>query len=109
MSEMTMVSMAEGLERVDARDSADFSAKSGVGGREDEERDRERDEDEVVVHGGEYRTAGLRPLIKPWRAAIKKTSRILSRRCTYPKSSPFTEICGNCLEGGEASEKLVVR
>ena len=51
MSEMTMVSMAEGLKRMGGRGSADLFAKVGIGRREDEERDRECDEDEVVVHG----------------------------------------------------------
>ena len=51
MSEMTMVSMAEDLTAEEARDSADLLAKVDVGRREDEECDRERDEDEVVVHG----------------------------------------------------------
>jgi len=44
-----MVSMGEGRKR--ERGSADLFAEVGVGDREDEKGDGERDEDEVVVHG----------------------------------------------------------
>ena len=54
--------------------SADLFAEVGVGDAEGEEGDREGEEDEVGVHGGQYLTAGRSRLIKRSRRSIKKTS-----------------------------------